>query len=986
MPDELRKSGGRGSAEQEMKDLKKVIKEWERAFLEREGRKPDKNDIYEDKWIAKRYKLYAKIKSSAGNGGQEKEESPARRRERTRSSTAENSEGEDQDNRKKGRKPQRSRSGSDEERGPKSSHDRRERRRTEDEAESEEDAKLSRRQRQHSLKSTGSRDLREEDSGGKRRRRINSDMGEGDNSDQPSSRPHTAQRRREDSLRDSRTSVEREERPTSARSRQREGSATSDKRRKNQSVRNSRSPSPSSDRDQKHRRSRRASEDDGRGEGHHDEQPRKVRSAAAALAERLKRSTIAAGPISTDESVQLRQQQRIDEERDMKDRLLKRNESTRRGRMRIGNEAFGTYTDDDEPPIFSGKRGSLEPGDGEQGEEYREFMEAKRRLAENAAKTINDRDQHDGKEKDGELSSHRNVALGSQSGNTSSKPVVLSSRAPSNKKDYSSGPSLTDDRTKRIEVESRDQTARRRSRSDSDTSSVHSSSLSLHSPSAPKVVSIGGHAHQQHTLDFDMRDRDIGLSNDSLHHSPKAKSKSTTIADIMNKGIDSLQSLENRSKQSLLDGCDDDNDSGRPLGKPKRLNLDVDENEDSMLASNSHERKKKPSRGKGSFSSDEELRKDRGSKEELSRGQRQSTQNSEDWDGDDRKQKSNPQRDDEDDGLSPSALVGPLSLSRARLSGIPSIYDDIPAGYPARGFGRVNQGDGRAASNPSLPGKSDSKGELRQHEAHRDNAGSTQSLGMKSSKQSTDVAKGQNKFALVKSPALFKRIPPGHILQCKLIRRGNMLERAFPTFVLYNEADHQFLLAARKRKKSVTAQYVISMSEDDLSKDSVHCLGFLKANFAKNTFILQDVRPRGSHPSISPETLPEIACVQYVKSTLPRQMLVAVPALDIENDKTSDFSHNIIADMSSKNTSKLQFMKNKKPQWNEETKGHFLNFGGRVTESSVKNFQIVMDDNDEYITMQFGRRSKEEFTLDMRWPLTPVEAFAIALSSFDVAD
>lgn len=32
---------------------------------------------------------------------------------------------------------------------------------------------------------------------------------------------------------------------------------------------------------------------------------------------------------------------------------------------------------------------------------------------------------------------------------------------------------------------------------------------------------------------------------------------------------------------------------------------------------------------------------------------------------------------------------------------------------------------------------------------------------------------------------------------------------------------------------------------------------------------------------------------------------------------------------------------NKTPVWNEETQSHVLNFNGRVTQASIKNFQIV---------------------------------------------
>jgi hypothetical protein len=36
-------------------------------------------------------------------------------------------------------------------------------------------------------------------------------------------------------------------------------------------------------------------------------------------------------------------------------------------------------------------------------------------------------------------------------------------------------------------------------------------------------------------------------------------------------------------------------------------------------------------------------------------------------------------------------------------------------------------------------------------------------------------------------------------------------------------------------------------------------------------------------------------------------------------------------------------MKNKAPRWNEATQSHCLNFGGRVTQPSIKNMQLISD-------------------------------------------
>jgi hypothetical protein len=46
-------------------------------------------------------------------------------------------------------------------------------------------------------------------------------------------------------------------------------------------------------------------------------------------------------------------------------------------------------------------------------------------------------------------------------------------------------------------------------------------------------------------------------------------------------------------------------------------------------------------------------------------------------------------------------------------------------------------------------------------------------------------------------------------------------------------------------------------------------------------------------------------------------------------------------------------------------------------------FLVILDG---FIYMQFGRCGPDEFSLDVRWPMTALEAFAIAISTFEAYD
>ncbi|KAG2269596.1 hypothetical protein Bca4012_062623 [Brassica carinata] len=92
-------------------------------------------------------------------------------------------------------------------------------------------------------------------------------------------------------------------------------------------------------------------------------------------------------------------------------------------------------------------------------------------------------------------------------------------------------------------------------------------------------------------------------------------------------------------------------------------------------------------------------------------------------------------------------------------------------------------------------------------------------------------------------------------------------------------------------------------------------------------------------------------------------------------------------------------LKNKQPRWHEQLQCWCLNFRGRVTVASVKNFQLVAarqqpqtqgtagdaqsHPEQDKVILQFGKVGKDMFTMDYRYPLSAFQAFAICLSSFD---
>ncbi|XP_039143002.1 tubby-like F-box protein 5 [Dioscorea cayenensis subsp. rotundata] len=284
-------------------------------------------------------------------------------------------------------------------------------------------------------------------------------------------------------------------------------------------------------------------------------------------------------------------------------------------------------------------------------------------------------------------------------------------------------------------------------------------------------------------------------------------------------------------------------------------------------------------------------------------------------------------------------------------------------------------------------------------------------------------------------------------IQC-FIRR----ERATSTYRLYlglspalQEENDKLLLAARRVRRATCTEFVISLSPDDFSRASSTYIGKLRSNFLGTKFTIYDSQPPPDTPVVSSsrssrrihskQVSPRVPAGNYNVATItyelnvlrtrgPRRMqciMHSIPFSVIQEGGTAPtptaFINSIDEHFSSLSVSKgkdsiIEFsstsltetptpvrisgepliLKNKSPRWHEQLQCWCLNFRGRVTVASVKNFQLVaaVDPShdispveQEKVILQFGKIGKDIFTMDYRYPLSAFQAFAICLSSFD---
>lgn len=242
------------------------------------------------------------------------------------------------------------------------------------------------------------------------------------------------------------------------------------------------------------------------------------------------------------------------------------------------------------------------------------------------------------------------------------------------------------------------------------------------------------------------------------------------------------------------------------------------------------------------------------------------------------------------------------------------------------------------------------------------------------------------------------------VVQCYIKRNKSTFRKMFPEYRVYikipgdgNGAPERdlFLMCGKKRSGQKTSNYLISMSEDDLRRDSHNYLGKLRANFVGTEFKIYD---NGSNPddvdnddTDSNHARQELGVVQYESNVMgsrgPRRMQVGLPrVVDTEGavfQPTVGSKDSMMAKFKKRDFTNMVVAYNKPPRWNDTVGAFVLNFNGRVTMASVKNFQLITHDDQDQIILQFGRIAKDEFTMDFQWPMTPFQAFAVTLSSFD---
>jgi len=227
--------------------------------------------------------------------------------------------------------------------------------------------------------------------------------------------------------------------------------------------------------------------------------------------------------------------------------------------------------------------------------------------------------------------------------------------------------------------------------------------------------------------------------------------------------------------------------------------------------------------------------------------------------------------------------------------------------------------------------------------------------------------------------------------QCNIKRDKGGLAKGFAvSFSLYYEgasdSDQPALFARKHHTIGGHVEYYIGTDMESLSKNLTdeNAIAKLRGDLTNTEYILYDVRNRPSNERAQTQMAAIIYDAKLFGSKEPRKFTVLLQ--DTANNHSSpNEGETIIDGWRTKVVTVASVLKNRTPVFHEDSNSYTLSvFANRIKEASHKNFQVVPidGDDDEHVLMQFGRINENEFALDYRAPLTQIQAFAIALTSF----
>ncbi|CAM9096410.1 unnamed protein product [Ectocarpus sp. 4 AP-2014] len=255
------------------------------------------------------------------------------------------------------------------------------------------------------------------------------------------------------------------------------------------------------------------------------------------------------------------------------------------------------------------------------------------------------------------------------------------------------------------------------------------------------------------------------------------------------------------------------------------------------------------------------------------------------------------------------------------------------------------------------------------------------------------IVKGRRSPARCNSLMLsYERGNNSDLVQCVVVRDRSGMNRLYPQYRFFFEGrGDQLMMVAQKCSKNRTSNYhVFDMNrggfQTRLSKKNGNYLGKVRTNLKRTEATVftndQEVAELGAISFEKP------GLVDHLRDgSQPRKFTVLLPGLDCDGSPVAhkvdpyDADSDMLSRMKQGRHGNMFLLQSREPTY---TKGNYrLNFHGRVTVPSVKNFQLVSPDDTLHTVCQFGKVGEDRFHLDYRAPINAFQALCISIAQFN---
>ncbi|GMI81972.1 tubby like protein 8 [Hibiscus trionum] len=206
--------------------------------------------------------------------------------------------------------------------------------------------------------------------------------------------------------------------------------------------------------------------------------------------------------------------------------------------------------------------------------------------------------------------------------------------------------------------------------------------------------------------------------------------------------------------------------------------------------------------------------------------------------------------------------------------------------------------------------------------------------------------------------------------------------------------DRKLAVAYHKRRNGRSVFSIAQTTKGILSKSDDSCVGFMTANLIGSKYHIwnQGGRTKSSNKQSNPllgvvRFMPTIATwtgsYRSMKAYIPKHQ-----SMQLKNVSQTQHINGLPKDREGK-MDKVHKLFSRIPRYNKILNQYELDFrergraAGLRIQSSVKNFQLTLEENGRQTILQLGRVDRYKYVMDFRYPFTGYQAFCICLASID---